>query len=422
MKKAISMLVSIVLVFSLLVACSSSSSSDGEETKELTLVLSSQDVSDEKLKILMDEFNEKYPDIKVNRITVNSNGWADYFNKIQTMIAGGNSPDVIRVAIEGVHMFVDQDLLLAMDEFMAADPEPLDNYEDIHPKIQEPFIIDGKTYGFVWDWNNVVMHFNTDLLEEAGLEVPGEDWNLDDFIEYAQKLTKEENGNKQYGFAIPNYYFGASAWLYNNEASILNEDMTTSRLDDPNAIEVMQLFQDLIYKYKVSPVPNPDTDQITQLMSGQVAMAAAGKWPFLTYEKNDFTSIDVQHLPILKTREVIFGAGIFPVLKGTKYPEEAYKLSAFLSGTFSQKNTLASLSIPSRISVMEEVLPQTPAKNWKIYMDSADISKPVESPAQYAGVAQIFDRYMSAILSNQMDAASAMSKAKQEIDELLAKD
>jgi len=428
MRKRFSLFLVMLLTISmLLVGCSDSSSSATESEggdsgkEELTLVWSSNEASDEQLKVLLEEFNKEYPEIKVNRITVNSEGWADYFNKIQTMVAGGNPPDVIRVAIEGIQMFAKNDMLLPLDEYMQALPSALEDYNDLHPKVQEPFVIDGNTYGFVWDWNNVVMHFNTDLLKEAGLEVPDKDWTVEEFISYAQKLTKEENGKKQYGFAIPNYYFGASAWLFNNDASVLDEEMTTSRLDSPQAIEVMQLFQDLIYKYKVAPVPNPNTDMINQLMTGQVAMMSAGKWPFATYHENEFTSIDVQHLPINKTRNVIFGSGAFPVLKSTKYPEAAYKLSAFLSGSFSQKTTLTNASIPTRISVMEEVLPSTPAENWEVYMESADIAKPVESPTEYAGVQQIFDRYMSAILANQMDAESAMKKAKEEIDILLSK-
>ncbi|MFC5649162.1 ABC transporter substrate-binding protein [Paenibacillus solisilvae] len=437
MRKTVMLCFIWVLCFSL-AACSSSNSPNNsnpsnssnssqdnqavgsnDEKAELTLVWGKGDASDAQLKDILTEFNKLYPNIKVKRIEVVNSSWGDYFNKIQTMIAGGNPPDVIRVAIEGIQMFAKQDLLLPLDEYMAADPDALDNYDDIHPKLQSPFIVDGKTYGFVWDWNNVVMHFNTDKLKEAGLTVPEKNWTKDDFLTYAQKLTTEKDGKKTYGFAIPNYYFGASAWLFNNEASVLDDAMTTSKLDDPNAIEMMQFFQDLIYKYKVAPVPNPKDDQIQMLMSGQIAMMAARKWPFSTYAKNKFNAIDVQFLPTFKTNKVIFGSGAFPVLKSTKYPDAAYKLSAFLGGVYSQKTTLSDASIPTRKSVMNEVLPKTPAANWKIYAESADISKAVEAPVQYAEIESIFMRNMSLILSNQSDAASAMKKAKEEIDKIL---
>ncbi|WP_165822376.1 ABC transporter substrate-binding protein [Paenibacillus montanisoli] len=426
MRKILMLCLILVWCFTL-AACSSSNSSNNsdpasgtnDEKAELTLVWSKGDASDAQLKDILTEFNKLYPNIKVNRIEVIGSSWGDYFNKIQTMIAGGNPPDVIRVAIEGIQMFAKQDLLLPLDEYMAADPDALDNYDDIHKKLQSPFVIDGKTYGFVWDWNNVVMHFNTDKLKEAGLSLPPKDWTKDDFLTYAQKLTTEKDGKKTYGFAIPTYYFGASAWLFNNDASVLDDAMTTSKLDDPNAIELMQFFQDLIYKYKVAPVPNPKDDATQMLMNGQIAMMSAGKWPFSTYAKSKFTSVDVQFLPTFKTNKVIFGSGAFPVLNSTKYPDAAYKLSAFLGGVYSQKTTLSDASIPTRISVMKEVLPKTPASNWQVYSDSADIAKAVESPVQYADVESIFNRYMGLILANQSDAATAMKKAKEEIDQVL---
>ena len=46
-------------------------------------------------------------------------------------------------------------------------------------------------YAFPFSFNNVVMHINTDRLQEAGLEAPGEDWDKDEFLSYCEKLTIE---------------------------------------------------------------------------------------------------------------------------------------------------------------------------------------------------------------------------------------
>ncbi|MFC5447735.1 ABC transporter substrate-binding protein [Paenibacillus aestuarii] len=416
----------LVLVFTLsLVACSSNSSqtassSGSGEKVELTLAYPGGDEKKDDLEKFLKKFTDKYPNIKVKLIFVPNNSWADYFNKLQTMAAGGNSPDVIRVAIEGIQMFVKSGMALPLDDYMKSDPAALENYDDFHTKLQSAFVIDNKTYGFAWDWNNVVVHFNTDMLKKANLPVPDKNWTKDDFLKYAQAMTTEENGKKTYGFAIPNYYFGASAWLLNNDTNVLNADMTKSTLDDPKAIEVMQFFQDLIYKYKVAPVPNPKTDMINQLMTGQVGMIAAGKWPFGTYEKNNFKSVEVQFVPKFTTQKVIYGDGSFPVLKSTKHPKESYLLSAFLSNPDSQRTMLSADSIPARKSVMNEVLPKSPIKNWSVYSESADIAVAVQAPAEYAGIEAIFNRHMSDILSNQSDAATAMKKAAQEINDLLA--
>jgi multiple sugar transport system substrate-binding protein len=426
MRKTLACLLTAALLLLVLSACGIGSKTaepngGGKAAVELTLAYPGNDDKKEELEGFLAKFTENYPNVKVKLLFVPSNGWADYFNKLETMAAAGNAPDVIRVAIEGIQMFVKRGMALPLDEQMSLDPNALENYKDIHEKLQSPFVIDNQTYAFAWDWNNVVVHINTDLLKKAGLEVPDRNWTKDDFLRYAQAMTTEENGKRTYGFFIPNYYFGASAWLLNNDANILNEEMTKSTLDDPKAIEVMQFFQDLIYKYKVAPIPNANSDQIQMLMSGQVGMIAAGKWPFGAYEKNGFKTIEVQLVPQFSTQKVIFGVGAFPVMSSTKYPKEAYQLSAFLSSSDSQRTLLSADSIPARKSVMEEVLPKTPIKNWNLYAESADMAVAVQSPPDYAGVEGIFNRYMSAILSNQMDAESAMKEAAQEINKLLAK-
>src|SRR6187551_2369708 len=52
-------------------------------------------------------FNEKFPDITVNLIGVPGTIWSDYLNGTATLIAGGEQPDIIWVATEGVRFLVD---------------------------------------------------------------------------------------------------------------------------------------------------------------------------------------------------------------------------------------------------------------------------------------------------------------------------
>src|SRR5208337_4118350 len=132
----------------------------------LTLGYPSGDSKVDIMKDIVKEFEKRHNNqIKVNVVVVpianQASAWGSYFDKLQTMIAGGNSPDVVRIAIEGIQTFVARDLALPLDEYMKSDPTALENYGDLAPKLQAPFVIGGKTYGFVWDWNNVVIHINT---------------------------------------------------------------------------------------------------------------------------------------------------------------------------------------------------------------------------------------------------------------------
>lgn len=59
--------------------------------------------------------------------------------------------------------------------------------------------------------------------------------------------------------------------------------------------------------------------------------------------------------------------------------------------------------------------------NSYLFVQSADTAKFVEAPAQYAAVDEIFCRYLSLVLADEMDAQSAMmDAAKAKIDSALA--
>ena len=244
------------------------------EPVEITIAYPSDDGAEEKLNILIDEFNKSYPNIKVNYVLIPFSSWPDYITKLKTMVAGGTGPDVARLAVEGIQSFVADGMALPFDDFIAENADLMEELgvNDIHPNINAPFQVDGKTYGFAWDWNNIVMFLNKDVFAEKNIELPGSDWNKDKFLEIAQTLTYEKDGEKVYGTVAPTDYFTVTAWLYNNNASVLNEDMTECTLNSPEAIETIQFLHDLVYKYEVAPAPSAGLDTSNLFMNVTISV------------------------------------------------------------------------------------------------------------------------------------------------------
>lgn len=372
-------------------------------------------------KILTEFFDETGISTEVLYVP-SQGGWAGYFSKIQTMVAAGDTPDLIRIAIEGFRIFQDAGMIVPYNEFLEKYPEKQAIIDEQHPNLMAPFIIDDKIYGITFDWNNVVTHINTNILEERGLQMPPENWDLDTFLDYAKKMSfTRDDGTQVYGYAIPDYYFAASAWFFNNGGSILNEDWTKCTLDTPEVIEVVQFWQDSIYVHKVAPQPPFDAGIAFQ--NDQVAMHFAGRWPLKGYNESEFDAVDIQYIPTMKTNQVIFGGGIFPILKDSKHQEEAFLLACKLGSKEAQAAILELSHIPSNVQVLDEVISKaTFPKNSIIYKDSADKARAVESPAQYGDIQGVFDRYLSLVLANESDAETAMKSAAEEINAILEYD
>jgi len=63
--------------------------------------------------------------------------------------------------------------------------------EDIIDGVLEFGNIDGKQVAFPKDWTSYVMYLNLDLFKEAGVDVPTNDWTVEDYEDIAAKLTQK---------------------------------------------------------------------------------------------------------------------------------------------------------------------------------------------------------------------------------------
>ena len=153
-------------------------------------------------------FKKKYPNVTIADNFTPVTTWSEYSNKITTQMAGGQSPDIINIAIEGARLLVKKGLLQPLDEFAANDPSGKELIDDVAPALSAPFKIDGKIWYMPHSWNNMVIYYNTKIFKDAGIEPPKPDWTWDDFLGIAKKLTTGSGADQVFGFGIPNFNFG----------------------------------------------------------------------------------------------------------------------------------------------------------------------------------------------------------------------
>jgi ABC-type glycerol-3-phosphate transport system substrate-binding protein len=377
---------------------------------------------------LIAEFARANPTISVKYQPVPGESWGDYFDKLATMIAGGNPPDVSRVAIEGTKLMVSRGLAQPLDEFMRGDPEVDEYLKDVSPRLLEVFRVDGKTYELPFDWNNMVMYYNTKMLEKEGVPPPRKEWTKDEFLALAQRLTKRSvSGEPEvfgFGFAVQ-YFSGTMPWMFANGTSILSDDLTRSNLKDPRVLEVLQFLQDLVWKHKVSPKPPASHADIHSLMAaGKIAMAGGGRWPVIQMTKAGFSDFDVQYFPRWREQVTEYGVGGFVIMRSTKYPQEAWKWVRFLTSKHALEIlTKVGQAIPARRSVAASpAMFELPPKNARIFYESIEgpNARAVPSPAAYNRIEATWRRYLGRVLANEMAPAAALEDADREFTTILA--
>lgn len=240
----------------------------------------------EQLEILekaITDFEAENPDIK---IVETRSSWTDAPSQIMTSIVSGNAPDLIMCNTSMLAEYRGIGALADLSGYVSDE-----TLESFLPSAKAMITTeDGKIDGLPQEGCNWALFYRKDLFEEAGLdpEKPPKTW--EEFLEYAQALTKDTDGDgviDQYGYAWPVQAENASDYWVNfmqmcgAEISSYENGAWISKLSDEAAIKGTQLMTDLVQTYKVSPesIVDYDWEAVTNaFVSGEVAMMHNGAW------------------------------------------------------------------------------------------------------------------------------------------------
>ena len=120
-----------------------------------------------------------------------------------------------------------------------------------------------------FDNHGWLLWYNTELVEQAGLDPENLPKNGTEFIEWAQQLTTDVNGKhpNEEGFdkdnvdvwAIdytwPRYTIPTTLWQFGGD--VHSEDGKQCLLDSPESVAAIQYWHDLMYKHNVAPPAVP---------------------------------------------------------------------------------------------------------------------------------------------------------------------
>ncbi len=370
----------------------------------------------------IERLNEQYPDIAVEDLYNSVPSWGEYINSIKLRVAGGQPVDVIYVAIEGAQELIFQDIIMPIDDIIDADPELqriVDQTEPVlHDALKGP---DGSTYFLTREWNNMIIHYNPELFEAAGVEPPAPDWTWDDFLAAAIQLTSGEGTDKVWGFAIPYFNFGLAPWFHTNGTSTLTDDWTDSNLDDPKVLEAVEFVHSLVHEHGVSPAV-AGTDPYALFQSGQAAMTGAGRWPVLGYIDSGFETVDITPWPQQEAGTTVFGSGGFAVRKDSPNVDASIAvIKEFMSDQTQLDFTNLYTSLPATRTVTDdnpEFNKMPPSAH--LFFDSLEDIKPIPAPANFAEVEGIFMRNMDLIMGDSVTPEAGLAQAHEELSEAMA--
>ena len=368
-------------------------------------------------------FEARNPAIKINFISVAAPSWSQFAEKVITVIAGGNVPDIFRIATEAVHLFGAKDLLLPLDSYIkrdAATMEPF--YKGVNPALIENFNYKGKQLGLPFDWETEGIIYNTALFQKLGIAQPSANWSTDDFLSAAKRLK----AGGVYAMNIPSGgTFGLVAWMYAAGGGLLSPDLAKSNATDPANIQAMQFLQDLVYKYKVAPQPSASLQDFPLLEARRVGMVEDGRWAVATFNQAKYTTYNTQFLPRFGSakRKCILGIGSFGTYKKTPHPEEAWKWVSFITSRESSQFFVQSgQGISPWRDIAQNPTLMVPPANFSMYYGASatGVGQSLPAPEQFDQTDTALTAVYTKMMANEMSAAAAMKALDTQLTSILA--
>ncbi|MBI4557381.1 MAG: sugar ABC transporter substrate-binding protein [Candidatus Hydrogenedentes bacterium] len=242
-------------------------------------------------------FEAKNPDVRVKLNYIPSG----YDDKIRLLLAANSAPDVMMIQDEPFPGYARYGKFADLTDWAYAPDAPVDWKRDFWPTAPESFVYNGRVFGMPVFGGNILVFYNRKMFQDLGVDPPSDDWTFDEFVEKAQALTRDLNGDGRrdtFGIMLPHWlYF--MPWTLGFGVNYLNDARTDWAFSGPDALTATQFYQDLRHKFHVAPsIQEIATEQEgAMFMTGRIAMQVGGPWTSLPL-KTAGLDFDVVHMPV----------------------------------------------------------------------------------------------------------------------------
>lgn len=232
----------------LLVGCGKKSLSSKTENKMVDLKIGLPGGFNITPKEIIELFEQKNPDIKVS---TDDAPWSDYEKRVQLQMMSNDCPDI---------WFLESGTIMSYGALGVA--ENLSSYVEDKAKSGKYLMLEdtkdneGNVWGIPHALQPIALAYNKKMFQEAGLTYPDDNWDFNELIKIAKKLTRQDETGEivHYGFATAySITVGYYPWIKGLGGDVLDKTKTKSLLSSTSTKKAIQRWADLAHKEKIFP-------------------------------------------------------------------------------------------------------------------------------------------------------------------------
>lgn len=366
------------------------------------------------LKQMVENYMKANPNVTVD---IQTYGYDDYFTQMTAKVSGGQAPDVFELDYQNFVSYAKKGALMPCDDLFKKVGVDTSVYNDMALKA---FSADGVQYGVPNSFSNVVLIYNKDLFDKAGISYPSDDWKWEDAMEAAKKIRAL--GDNVYGYYHSISFNEFYKTVKQNGGSLFSPDFKKFTMNTQENVETLQYMVDMQRKTNVMPTSEQmagmgDWDLFE---SGRLGMIVTGIWAFPEYTNNCDFKWDIAVEPGHKQKATHFFSNGYVISKDSRVAEEAAKFITYISSNreATQIRLDAGWELPpvQDKDIVEQYKKKKSPANREAVFKSLDslVTPPVI--AQYAELQDIVGKHLNAAAAGTVIPEQALNDMQAECE------
>ncbi|HRN19640.1 MAG: sugar ABC transporter substrate-binding protein [Trueperaceae bacterium] len=372
------------------------------------------------LEDLIKVFESENPGIKIKYTTAD---FGSYFTKLQTDFAAGTVADVFELNYENFVTFASRDTLLDLGSYLASSSNVTDS--TFYPAALNAFSYEGKQLGLPITFSTVMLYYNKDLFDAAGVGYPTIDWTWDDVIAAAKAITNP--AKRVWGISQPVQF-----WELYKVAAQAGGGLTvtpTVQIDTPENRAAAHYLVDKVTVEHIMPTDAEmsgvgDTDMF---LNQQLGMIVTGIWMFDQFSNDATFNWDVAVEPGGVKKATHFFSNAAVVSRTSKVPEAAYKWVEFLAANpavvearIATNWELSALSL-AQADALEAYLAKPVPANRKAVFESLEFAVNPPVIENQPLLSDVINQELEAARLGTKTVEQALADAQKRVEELVKK-
>jgi multiple sugar transport system substrate-binding protein len=348
----------------------------------------------------------------------------DLLTRLSTSFAGGDPPDVFLINYRFYAQFAARGALEPLGPRLAA--SAAFGARDMFEEALSPFQFGGVQTCLPQNVSSLVVYYNRDLFEAAGLPDPEPGWRWDEMVATAKRLTLDADGDgapEQYGLGVEPILIRLAPFIWSAGAEIVDHPTRPTRLtlESADAQRVMTSFFDLRLRHGVIPsdVERESEDDESRFLNGRTAMYLDSRRATPTFRTITDFDWDVAPLPVFREPAGILHSDAYCMAAASKHKDAGWRFVEFALGPDGQRIAAATGRIvPSlrAVATSDAFLdPDARPRNSQVWLDVVPSLRAVPAISTWPEIedatsplleAAMYGELPAADLAAQLDAAT----------------